>query len=383
MDGESRSVGEGRPPAESTDRSGSSIGRRRFVKALGVSGLGLASASRLSGREFEVASGGSVEIVYAYARTDPEDPMSLAPRTKTVDAEWYNELQAALSNYDAIDLSEISGVLEAALVPGDGDEGSSVAVGVTDEEVGDRLRALLDGVPVDGSVAEVTANEGGVDLEPVREFDLDSGVSVPGGVACGETEGLATLAPAIYDSADGQRFFATAGHLYADTDSTELTLVSAGKRVGIGRMAHRYRDEDLALIAPMGEFAPDNALAGGAPNRVVGQFTRLGLADLAARDAEIHKIGAMSGHTTGEIQAIDGVTCVYGDPCKRGQLKWGHEADFTDGDSGSVSFAPDPENPDEQVLVCGLNNARTWWPGEDYIWGTGAYRLQEEYGYTF
>lgn len=383
MDGESQAVANGEPPAGTTDGSGSRVGRRRFVKALGASGLGLASASRLSGHEFDVATGESVRIVYAYARTDPEDPTSLAPRTKTVDAEWYNELQGALSSYDTVDLSEITGVLEATFVPGDREDRSSVDVGVTGEEVSEQIRDLLDGLPVDGSVVEVAANDDGVDLEPTREFDLDSGVSVPGGVACGETEGLATLASAVYDPNDGQRFFATADHLYADTDSTELTLVSKGSRVGIGRIARRYRSEDLALVAPTDEFMPDHALDGDAPNRVAGQFTRLGLADLKARGAEVHKIGAMSGHTTGEIQAIDGVTCVYGDPCKRGQLKWGHQSDFTDGDSGSVSFAPDPENPDEQVLICGLNNARTWWPGEDYIWGTGAYHLQEQYGYTF
>lgn len=383
MDGESRRTGGGEPPAGTADGSGKRVGRRRFVKALGVSGLGLASASRISGRGFEVANDDTVRIVYAYARTDPEDPTSLAPRTKTVNAEWYNELQGALSSYDTVDLSEISGVLETAFVPGDREGRSSVAIGVTGEAIKEQVRDLLDEVPVDGSVIEVAANDDGVDLEPARQFDLDSGVSVPGGVACGETEGLATLAPAVYDPEDGRRFFATADHLYADTESTELTLVSEGKRVGIGRVARRYHSEDLALIAPTGEFSPDHALDGDAPSRVAGQFTRLGLADLKARGAEIHKIGAMSGHTTGEIQAIDGVTCVYGDPCKRGQLKWGRQSDFTDGDSGSVSFAPDPENPDEQVLVCGLNNARTWWPGEDYIWGTGAYRLQEQYGYTF
>jgi hypothetical protein len=48
-----------------------------------------------------------------------------------------------------------------------------------------------------------------------------------------------------------------------------------------------------------------------------------------------------------------------------------------------VNFHPDPENPDAGVLVGGLNNARTWWPGENYIWGTGAYHITENHGYTF
>lgn len=359
------------------------MSRRRFVKTLGASGIALASASSLSTRGFPAVTDGDVSIVYAYARTDPDDPTSLTPRIKTVAAEWYNDLRAALSSYHTVDLNSIEGVLNASVVPGNRDDQASISVGVTNKSLVSRVRDLLDEVPIEGSIIEAAADSGGPDLEPARQFDIESGFSVPGGVACGETEGIATLTPAVYDPEAKRRFFATAGHLYANTESTELTLVSDGKRVEIGELARRYQSEDLALVSPTGDFSPAHAVDGDAPRQVVGQFTRLGLADLKARGVEIHKIGAMTGHTTGTIQAIDGVTCIYADPCKRGQLKWGEESDFTDGDSGSVSYAPDPENPDEQVLVCGLNNARTWWPGEDYIWGTGAYLLEEEYGYTF
>jgi hypothetical protein len=365
------------------DSESSRISRRRFVKTLGASGIGLASASNLSGRELPAVADGDVSITYAYARGDPDDPSSISPRTKTVSADWYNDLRAALSSYNTIDLGGIEGVLNAAVVPGDEAERSSISIGVTSESIVSQVQELLDETPIEGSIIEEAAGSDGPDLEPARQFDLESGFSVPGGVACGETEGIATLTPGLHDPETETTFFATADHLYADTESTELTLVGNGQRVEIGEVAKRYRNEDFSLISPTSDFTPAHAVDGAAPRQVAGQFTRLGLADLKARSAEIHKIGAMTGHTTGEIQAIDGITCVYGDPCKRGQLKWGDQAEFTDGDSGSVSYAPDPENPDEQVLVCGLNSARTWWPGEDYIWGTGAYILQEEYGYTF
>lgn len=365
------------------DTQSSSVSRRRFVKTLGLSGISLASASSLSAREFPALAEGDVSITYAYARTDPTDPTSLAPRTKTVSADWYNDLQAALSSYDTFDIGSIEGVLNAAIVPGDSENDTSISIGATSEPLVSQIRELLDETPVEGSIIEQAAGSDGPNLEPARQFDLGSGFAVPGGVACGETEGIATLTPGLYDLASETTFFATADHLYADTESTELTLVSDDQRVEIGEVAGRYRNEDFSLVSPTGDFTPAHAVDGAAPRQVAGQFTRLGLADLKARRAEIHKIGAMTGHTTGKIQAIDGVTCVYGDPCKRGQLKWGDQTEFTDGDSGSVSYAPDPENPEEQVLVCGLNNARTWWPGEDYIWGTGAYILQEEYGYTF
>ncbi|MDL5360805.1 hypothetical protein [Halalkalicoccus sp. NIPERK01] len=373
-----------RPEVERVhERPLSRMGRRRFVKTLVAAGFSVASASQLSASHFEAVGEDEVPIVYAYARDDPDDPASVAPRIRTVAAEWYNDLQAALSSYETLDLTGIEGVLTAAVVPGDGDDRTAVSVDVTREEVVSRVSDLLEGTPVEGSVVETTAEGEHEDVEPARQFDLDGGFEVPGGVACGDAEGLATLAPAVYDPETATRYFATADHLYAGSESTELALVSDGQRVPIGEVARHYRREDLALIEPTDEYTPAHALDGADPERVAGQFTRMGLADLKARGAEIHKISAMTGHTTGEIQAIDGITCVYGDPCKRGQLKWGAQSDFTDGDSGSVSFAPDPENPDEQVLVCGLNNARTWWPGESYIWGTGAYVFEEEYGYTF
>jgi len=37
----------------------------------------------------------TVEIVYAHARTDPDDPDSVEPRTKTVPADWYETHQHA------------------------------------------------------------------------------------------------------------------------------------------------------------------------------------------------------------------------------------------------------------------------------------------------
>lgn len=364
------------------ERPLSRMGRRRFLKTLVAGGISVASASQLSTSHFESVSEDEVPIVYAYAREDPDDPASIAPRIRTVAADWYNDLQAALSSYETLDPSAIDGVFNAAVVPGDGDDRTTVSVDVANEGVISTVSDRFEGTPVEGSVIEATADSPRENLEPTIQFDFDSGFDVPGGVACGDLSGLATLAPAVYDPETERRYFGTADHLYAGRESTELALVADGQRVPIGEVERHYPREDLALIAPTDEFTPAHALEGDVPMRVAGQFTRMGLADLKARGADIHKISAMTGHTTGTIQAIDGITCVYGDPCKRGQLKWGDQSNFTDGDSGSVSYAPDPENPD-QVLVCGLNNARTWWPGEDYIWGTAAYVFQEEYGYTF
>lgn len=87
--------------------------------------------------------------------------------------------------------------------------------------------------------------------------------------------------------------------------------------------------------------------------------------------------------SSGQITGIGGITCYAGGGYRDGQLKWGSEDTVTDGDSGSVSFHPDPERPDEQVLVAGLDNARTWWPGANYTWGTAASHVCDRHGLSF
>lgn len=362
------------------------MGRRRFVKTLVAAGFSLATASHLSAGDFAGVSEDEVPIVYAIARDDPAEPASLSPRVRLVPAGWYNDLQAVLSTHATLELDGIDGVFNAYVVPGNyGGRDASIAVDVDSEEVATQVADLTGEIPVESSIIDAVVGEDSEGHPPRNRYDLDAGTAIPGGVAIGNATGVATLTPALYDTTAERRFFATAAHLYADGESDELAVLSEGEgdRHTLGQVHHRHRTKDLAVIRPTGGFSPAHAIYGANPTHVAGQFSRIGLADLKARGEEIHKVGAMSGHTSGTIQAIDGVTCVYGDPCKRGQLKWGEESDFADGDSGSVSYAPDPENPDEQVLVCGLNNARTWWPGENYVWGTGAYVFHEEYGYTF
>jgi hypothetical protein len=55
---------------------------------------------------------------------------------------------------------------------------------------------------------------------------------------------------------------------------------------------------------------------------------------------------------------------------------------MSDGDSGSVNYHPDPKTTNG-VLIGGFNDARTWWPGDTYVWGTAAYQLRRRYGYHF
>ena len=362
----------------------SRMGRRRFVETLVGAGFSATMASCLGADDFASADEDEVPIVYAHARDGAGEFVN---RKKTVNAEWYDALQAAFDAHDALDVIGLDGVVSTYVDPGTYSEATaSIHIDITKESVRDQLTDLVDGVPVEINLIEGDpAGEGADSIEPEHYYDPEEGHDVPGGVPCSEGTGLATLTPAIDDSE--RTFFATSNHLYGGDEPApegeEFYITTEDGRETIGAVKRGYLDEDVVIVEPTGDFVPDDSIYGATPERVGGQFTRDGLADLKADGAEIHKVGAMTGHTTGVISAIDGVTCVYGDPCRDGQIKWGEESDFTDGDSGSVSYHPDPENPDEQVLVCGINNARTWWPGENYIWGVAGYVLEDRHGFTF
>ncbi|WP_331232919.1 hypothetical protein [Natronorarus salvus] len=364
------------------------MGRRRFVETLVGAGFSAAMASCLSASEFEAADDEEVPIVYAHRRADPADPASIEPVTKLVPARWYDELRRVFETHASLDLAELEGVVSSAVSPGSYEElGASIRIDTVDAGLRDRIAGLLEDTPFDVSVVEGRPEGDAGDVGPERTHDLADGVEVPGGVACSDGESMATLTPALYDRDRERVFFATANHLYGgegdEMRGEECRLITDDGTHSMGVVERGYREEDIALVRPTEEVVPTSRIAGELPGEVVGTFTKLGLADLKARGAEVRKTGARTGLTSGSIEAIDGVSCIYGDPCKGGQVKWGEESDFLDGDSGSVCYHPDPEAPDDGLLVCGVNKARTWWPGENYVWGTAAYVLEDRYGYTF
>jgi hypothetical protein len=218
----------------------------------------------------------------------------------------------------------------------------------------------------------------------VSASDLELGDDIPGSVPIASEELFGTLAPAMRDPSDGSRYFATANHVFggADNRGDPLYLLDGG-RTEIGSVRSGYPKSDLVCARPEDGYEPLSRIRKESSGRVLGQFTEAGLADLKAAGEPLEKVGAKTGHSEGKIQAVDGFTCAYGAICKQGQLKWGEESGFDDGDSGSVNYHADPDDPEAGVLVGGFNNARTWWPGEDYIWGTAAHHITEKHGFTF
>jgi len=385
------------------------VRRRRFVQTLLAGGLCVQTVQAhddgnrppTERGDRPAAEGGEVTIVYGYARRDPTDPQSLEPRTKSVPAAWYDRVERAFSFRTRLANWGLGGILGAFVIPGSYDEYTAgLSVHAASEDAKSRLFDLLSSLAFDGIDFEVDVlndlpPRDHEPLHPIYTADPSEHL-VAGGVFCAGDRFAGTLAPAMYRSNAGHGavevppFFATANHLYgaAGTKRTEhvghaLDLDGPAGRHRIGEVVAGYPHVDTVRVQPVDGYAPKSELVGVSPSTVVGQFTRWGLADLQARGEPLAKVGAISGYTTGPIKGVDGVTCFVGETCKTGQLKWGDESSMDDGDSGSVTFHPDPEHPDDHLMICGFNDARTWWPGANYTWGTAAYELHDRFGFHF
>ena len=373
------------------ERLARDMDRREFLRALTASGYTLGLAQFLGVEDFLSSPDGEVPVVTALVRTDPDDPWSMETRTRSVPAAWYDRVSKAFEYNELLAQSTITGYLGSAVVPGSySDESASITVEVSVDpaQMQEAIERITDGVSIN---FEAIRNLDDLEedrsvLEP-RLARADANPMIPAGYACETESSMATLGPALYDPEGQERYFSTAEHAFSEVDTPDGEVVtlpfSNGSRAEIGTVVGSYPVADVATIEPLGAYQPSSIIEGKARYEITGQYTRFGLADLVARDEPLWKVGALTGETSGDIQGIDAVSCVTSSICRHGQLRWGEETDMTDGDSGSVSFHPDPEGDDNSVLIAGFNNARTWWPGQSYVWGIAAYHLTEQYGYHF
>ncbi len=366
------------------------LSRRRLLKAGGAGAAGAALVWGLGTNRRRSAD--QTDIVYAMTRSEPGTG-PLRARTREVPTDWYENTQRAFAIQDELRKRDLPSLLGSFAIPGSYDEpAASITVDTADEGPQETLEELSGDLAIDLNIIDGLPSNSGAEFRLARSYqvsDLDR-KRVPGGFTCQTREGFGTLAPALFDERDGSRYFATSNHVYGagGTKKTEhegepLSLRSGERSRHIGHADRGYPLADIVRVSPIDGYRPVPAISRGDPGTVIGQYTREGLADLMARGEELEKIGALSDHTSGQIAGINGITCYVGSICKRGQLKWGDEDTMTDGDSGSVNFRPDPEHPEEYAIVGGINNARTWWPGAGFTWGTAAHHLLDEYGLHF
>ncbi|MFC6718423.1 hypothetical protein ACFQGT_12350 [Natrialbaceae archaeon GCM10025810] len=388
------------------------VDRREFLRTVGSVGCAYGVA-RLVGIDDVLSASGEVEVVTALVRDDDSsDPWAVEERTTDVPARWYESVEKAIEVNEALARTSVPGYLGSAVVPGDYDEGATVSVGVSVDasSVRDILSGITDAISIEveefddvsdiGRIDGIGEFDGGTDTstyEP-RFAEGVTNAQIASGVACETSSSLATLAPALYDPEEGGSYFVTASHAF-DVEGTEngdrqriadavrdeqLSLPTQGdESVELGTVRFGHPVQDVALVDPVGPLSPPQSIDAPEPIPVRGQLTKYGLADVIARGESLEKVGAMSGHTTGDVEGMEAITCFTDPFCRRGQIRWGSEMDLVDGDSGSVSYYPDPGAPDDGALIAGFNNARTWWPGQSYVWGVAAYRITAEHGYHF
>ncbi|TMT85875.1 hypothetical protein E2L06_04415 [Haloterrigena sp. H1] len=365
--------------------------RRAFLRTLASGGYAVGMATWLGVDDFLAADDGEVPIVTALVRDDPADPWSIQERTRAVPAEWYAAVREAVEVNERLARLGFTGYLGSAVVPGSLESGTAtVSVGLSSDghSIPEIVEEVTGSIDLNSeTIVDVDEIQNGPEHRDPHLADALANERIASGVACETPSSMATLGPALYHPDGERRFFVTAEHAFLDdhkaTDGTLLLPREDSDTIEVGTVAHYHPVEDIAAIEPTGDLEPASRIDEPSRPRVRGQFTRFGLATLVAQGAELEKVGALTGHTTGKIQGIDAVTCFTDEFCRRGQIRWGGEMDLTDGDSGSVSYHRDPESDDDDVLIAGFNNARTWWPGQSYVWGVGAYRLTEQHGYHF
>lgn len=387
MTTDDRSIGK---DSDGTDDSATSARRRQLLRTGATLG---ASAALVWGVGADYASSGDTEtITYALARPEPGAD-ALEPRIKEVPVEWYESLRLAFEVQEEVMEATLSPLVGSFVVPGTyGGSGAAISVDSTDESVVETLEGLTEDVRLDLSVVDPIPPKPGGDTDVSGAYQvsgLDDG-DVPGGVVCLSEDSFGTLAPALYHADGESRYFATSNHVFGaegtkETDhrGASLSVRHEGEPLHVGNVDRGFPLADVVRAGPVEGYRPASTIERASPSRVLGQYTRVGLADLMARGEPLVKVGALSDRTSGEIQGIDGYTCYTGEACKPGQLKWGDERGIVDGDSGSVAFHEDPERPEEGLLVASINNARSWWAEADFVWGTAAHHLLDAYDLHF
>lgn len=381
------------------------VSRRRLLRDGGSVAAALGLTQLFGVDRYLAPPGGTVEIETALVHPDAGsvDAATLEVETRTVPAAWHARVSAALDLHARLVRTRIPGYLNSAVVPGSYDDGTArLSIGVRPGDLRTAPRTLEELVRyVD---LEWRGVFDGVDVrveetDPLGKPDdatgtLDEylapttyGEALPGGIRCETGQGMATLFPALHHENRPRPLFGTALHAFGDDGSVPgrpITVPTTSDETGrtVGHVIDPLPDSDVAIAAPVRGTTPGSAIGRRGAVPIRGQLTRWGLADRIARGVELLKIGGTSGRTTGYPHGFDAATCITTDRCRRGQLTWGTEMAIADGDSGSVAVDPEPDEADG-ALVASINSARTWWPGQNHVWGVAAHELYRTHGYHF
>lgn len=385
----------------------SGVSRRRLVQTLSAAGFSAGSALHLTADDVAAAADDQVPIVYALA-PDPDTPASeenrgLQPRVKNVPADWYDDVQRAYRVHESSALSSRPGVAGTGVNPAEyGGKSSHIDVYLSEsaipadghvnslETARSRIPESVESVPTRLRTIETPELNGCGDGDCNNG---DYGDLVPPGVECsGDDSGYLTLGPRIEDGG-GAKYFITNHHGFNDDgkDPYGDKLDHPAQSDPLGEISQWDCKQDFAMAFPNSDHTiqtytgPVECIG---DRFMQGQFKKDGLSDRKAAGDPLHKIGQRTCHTQGQIRNVDGYIGNLNDGCsdRNGQVFWGDESDAKDGDSGSPTYAPDPESSD-YYLVSSLHAGKI--PSyldpnyTGYAFGTGAYAITNKWGFKF
>jgi len=368
------------------------MGRRQFTKSLLGVGFGASAIAGLSIEDVKGAASDQVPIVVGYE--PDESGKELTPVTKYVPADWYNDNQHAKNVHErrAPGLLKNPHVTGVGFEPGEyGGKNAQITVSI-DAEHKDAAAGVpesVDGVPFKISFSG-GYDLGGCSCSSGNHNTWHSDDTVPGGMQiCNGNGSYGTLAGRAVHN--GTEYFLINNHMFGDNGTTHQ-----GKPVyqpdcsndPLGEVKKGYCRWDAMLVTPKNGHEPVSRYEDANPSEnITGFFTRPGLSDIKAADRDIEKYGCRTGRTSGKIKNTDKWTSTYGCRQKTGQLVWGTNNKFNDGDSGSLAYHEAPNDNggynDDSIWACGLCSARTAdWSEitDDYVWGTSAWKLHNAEG---
>lgn len=201
--------------------------------------------------------------------------------------------------------------------------------------------------------------------------------SPPAGVRCGPSSSTyGTLASPLFKN--GNRYFCTNHHLFGGSPDNEKLHQYSSE--AIGKITDYDCHDDYIAAEPINGYSPTRDIV-DTNLHTWGHYTKTGVQNLAGKSATVHKQGVKTCHTKGSVQGIGSATSDTLDcALRKDQVHWGNQGDMGDGDSGSIAYKA-TGNENRALVVC-LNAGRTAYiDPSDYVWGTGAYHIYQEYGY--
>ncbi|CQH63923.1 uncharacterized protein HHUB_4227 (plasmid) [Halobacterium hubeiense] len=356
-------------------------GRRTFLKtvaigssiAFGAGHVSAATDEEVTITEARVPMESGADAEYEVVEKDvPKDwHEAVTHATEVHDREKFyqrDDVVATLVNPDTFDNAEPS--IEVEVKESGSSSRDSISPG--DER---SLPDSIGGVPVEKKKVEETSDPS---ITPSIQSACgtgDYGSTPPGGVECSGSSPGTLSSPLVKD---GTMYFATCWHIFGSSPVDDSAELSQSDGNTIGKVTDGDSTDDFVACEPANGHTPTRELY-GTNYKIWGNYTKSGVQALAADNKSITKQGVGTCETSGEVRGV-GTNVFDGSTTRHEQVRWGSSSTLEDGDSGAVAYRHHQDDKVLAVAMCG-GVTSPYNLGGRYAFGTGAYHINQEYGY--